>query len=41
MPVETVFAQNIELNQSLIFVYVLKISKTLLILFSLKAVREA
>ena len=38
-PVETVFAQNIELNQSLIFVYVRKRSKTLVILFTLKAFR--
>ena len=40
-PVETVFVQNIniELNRSLIFVYVRKSSKTLVVLFPLKAVR--
>lgn len=37
-PVEKVFVQNIELNQSLIFAYVHKSSKSLVILFPLKAV---
>ena len=39
-PDERVFAQNIELNKSVIIVYVRKSSKTLVILFPLKAARD-
>ena len=37
-PAERIFEQDIALNQSLIFVYVRKSSKTLVILFPLKPV---
>ena len=37
-PAERIFAQDIAVNQSLIFLYVRKNSKTLVIFFPLKAV---